>query len=467
MDEWYHGLSRQGVDTLKEGQMSGALSTRIAQLISLAQDENSQGNAPISVDPGDFIFVGGENPGLSLTLPIAYDVWYIWQTVNIMPQVKEDAEQFTALILDPIFKQYGKIYPLRTISKATSKGSKDIEPNLIYFQNQGIECIKEMRFETFLYDKAPNFVSNGPQYSNHPEINHSEKGIADLYCGFLAFPVGPLGVEQVLSVVSVSLLNKDEYKVQDDSLKPQENENLLTQIGAQTNVCMGRHLIESAYLMVDRDVEYPASKMDGQESILPHHWMRLWLDREGEWPIPGEFIAMIAKPMGNPPHCWWYQRTSPFVYSGNFFETEYYTSGIVLAVIENVDYNQDTKKSKYEVASISSIYSQKTGDGNFILSVGMIYEDMDHSGSIYKVRVKDQDLYLKSSDFLDYTIDQLVTVRKAPGVKDNFTWNDLSAGRLVCGYGVEAKIEYDNKMSGEDFKISEEWVIVPITFYKE
>lgn len=467
MNDWYQGLTKQGIDSLKEGQMSGALSTRLAHLVALAQDEHAQGNAPISVDPGDFIFVGGDDPGLSLSLPIAYDIWYLWQTANIISQESDEAEEFTKLILDPIFKRYGLIYPLRTISRKNADGSNDVYPDVMYFREQGIDCIKEMRFETFLHDKAPNFTSKGPKDTFNTEIDHGGRGIADLYCGFLAFPVGPLGVEQVLSVLSLSLLEDKKYQVEDDSLKPQTAEGLLSPIGPQTNDCIGRHLVEDAYLMVDRDVEYPASIMPGHDSILPHHWMRLWLDKEGTWPVPGEFISLVAKPLGDPPHCWWYQRTSPFIYSGQFFETEYYTSGIVLAIIESIDYDQETDLSEYEVSKVSSVYPQRETYGELHLSTGMKFENLNHVGNIYKVRVKQQDLYLKSSDFLEYEIDQSVAIRKVPGAKENFTWNDLSEGCLVCGVGVEAKIKYDNQMAGKQFKINEEWVIVPITFYKE
>ena len=468
-DGWFSGLSltNQGIDTLKEGQMSGALSTRLAQLITLAQDKDSQGNAPVSVDPGDFIFVGGENDGLSLTLPIAYDVWYLWFTENIILQDAFEAEQFTELILDPIFKQYGTIYPLRTLLKNTAIGSGGIVPTLEFFRKNGIDCVKQMRFETFLHDKAPNFVSKGPDYANNPGINHSGSGIADVYGGFLAFPCGPLGVQQVLSVVSMSLLKKNEYQVHDDSLKPIEGEDLLSPVGAQTNICMGRHLFVDAYIRSDRDVEYPASVMSGHDGILPHHWMRLWLTKDGTWPVPGEFIAMVAKPVGDPPHCWWYQRTSPFLYSGNFFETEYYTSGVILAVIEVVDYDDKTQKTTYEVKSVSSKNKQRVGDGETQMHVGMTYSDMEGCGNIYKIRIKNQDLYLKSSDFLIYTIDQIVSVRKSPGPKDNFIWTDLTDGRIVCGSSVEDHISYYNQMSGEDFKINEDWVIVPVTFYGE
>ena len=468
MDRWFSGLTQQDVDTLKGGQMSGALSSRIAQLFTLVQEDESLARAPIAVDPGDAIFVGGgEAASISLSLPIAYDVWYLWHTVNVMPENDEDAESFVNLILTPLFQYHSMIQPLRTVSRDVVEGEDDIYPDVFFFQEKGFSCIKEMRFETFLHDKSPSFVSGGPKRIGDPGIHHENLGIADVYCGYLAFPVGPLGVQQVVSVISESLLAKEGYQVEDNSLDPVEAGELLCPIGERTEDCMGRHLVEKAYLLVDQDAEYPAETMTGQESILPHHWMRLWLDKEKAWPIPGEFIAMVVKPMGVPPHCWWYQPTSPLLYAGQFFETEYYTSGVVLAVISEVDRDWEAGTATYEVTALSSSYEQRSGYGEYHLVMGEQFAEWEEVGNIYKVRVKDQDLYLKPSDFLDYEVDQRVAVRKAPGLKDNFIWDDLESGRLEPGTGVLERLEYDNQMAGNDFKINKEWVIVPITFYAE
>lgn len=468
MDEWYSSIPQQDIDTLKEGQMSGALSSRIAQLFALAQDVNTRARIPIVIDPGDAIFVGGtEGTRISMTLPVAYDVWYLWSTVNIMPENADEAEEFVNLVLAPIFQNHSMIKPLRTVSKDVVSGKDDIYPDIFFFQNKGLDCIKEMRFETFLHDQSPLYVSKGPGYVNNAAIHHEGHGVGDLYCGYLAFPVGPLGVQQVVSVISESLLAKEEYQVEDNSLDPTKAGELLCPMGEQTDDCMGRHLVEKAYILVDRDAEYPAEIMLGQESILPHHWMRLWLDKQGTWPVPGEFIAMIIKPLGLPPHCWWYQLTSPLIYAGQFFETEYYTSGVVLAVISEQDRDWEAGTATYEVTAVSSTCTQRTGHGEYTLSMGQQFENWDQVGNVYKVRVKDQDLYLKSSDFLEYSVDQRVAVRKVPGKKMNFTWDDLEPGRIVPGSGVLAQLEYDSQMSGKDFEISTEWAIVPITFYKE
>lgn len=463
-DIWFQGLEMPSIDMLKEGQMSGALSGRIAQLFVLANDEGYMSQAPISIDPGDMAFVGSdEAPGIALSLPIAYDVWYLWHTVNIIPEDYDKREEFVSLILNPLFEGQGEIKPLRTIGKDAV--GPDIVPNLAFFQAKAFPCIKEMRFETFLHDRAIEYPSPGPSRVNNVEIDHEGQGIGDLFSGYLAFPVGPLGVMRVLSLVSESLFAKEEYQVDDDSQKPEVGNLLLTPMHEQNNDCMGRHLVEDTYLITDPDAEYPAQVMDGVEAVLPHHWFRYWLKKEGTFPVPGEFVSIVCKAQGIPPHCWWYQETNPFIYSGNWFETDYYTSGIVLAVIEEVDRDQEAGTATYEVTEISTKYDQKQGHGEYQLSKGEQFT-CEEVGNVYKIRVKDQDLYLKSSDFLKYELDTRVAVRKEPGVKTkNFTWTNLEPGRRIPGETVTDIMDYDNSMSGKSFEINTSWSIIPITFY--
>ena len=271
---------------------------------------------------------------------------------------------------------------------------------------------------------------------------------------------------RVVSLVSESLLARPEYQVADDSEKPVPGEQLLPPMERQSNSCSGRHLVEDTYSILNRDTEYPAKDMAGTENTLPHHWMRYWLKKEDTFPVPGEFLAMLTKAQGLPPHCWWYQETNPILYSGNFFETEYYTSGIVLAVIKEVDRDWEAGTATYEVAQVSVLHEQRQGHGEYCLQEGMQFT-WEEVGNVYKIKVKDQDLYLKSSDFLEYRVNDRVAVRKVPGVwAENFIWEDLEPGRRVPGTGVYGRMEYDMAMAGKPFEINRQWVVVPITFYK-
>jgi hypothetical protein len=215
---------------------------------------------------------------------------------------------------------------------------------------------------------------------------------------------------------------------------------------------------------VDPDTEYPADDMYGTEEVLPHYWMRHWLRKDGQFPVPGELVCLLCKAQSVPPHCWWYQETNPFLYSGNFFETEYYTSGIVLAVIEDTGTEDDAGGRIFKATAVSEL-EQRTGHGEYQVQLDDEFT-WEEIGTVYKVRVKNQDLYLRASDFAEYEIDTRVAIRKAPGRRnENFMWHSLEPGRLVPGESVLEKMAYDGQMSGLLFQINVEWVIVPITFY--
>ena len=132
-----------------------------------------------------------------------------------------------------------------------------------------------------------------------------------------------------------------------------------------------------------------------------HNWLRVFVENECTWPTPGEFLCILAKPYLQFP--WFYQATSPFIYSGNWFETEFYTSGIVDAVNEE--------------------------DGEIVS---------------YDVRIKTEVATIAPSDFAEYEVGDRVTVLKtfSSNPTGKFSWKDLG--------------EADS-----------DWVIVPITFYGE
>ena len=132
-------------------------------------------------------------------------------------------------------------------------------------------------------------------------------------------------------------------------------------------------------------------------------WTRVILFDSLKWPTPGEFLGMAYRPMPYLP--WYYQDSSPVLYSANWFEVEYYSSGIVEEVIPEGD---------------------PAGIGNV--------------GKTYKIRVKSEDVKAKSCDFGDYAVgDRVALMKKLDSQKNSMTWKDLG--------------KFD------------QWVILPVTFY--
>jgi hypothetical protein len=71
-----------------------------------------------------------------------------------------------------------------------------------------------------------------------------------------------------------------------------------------------------------------------------HWWVRTFLGNKTDketctpFPLPGEFVAMAVRIMPDKP--WGEQKTSPFIYSGNWFDTVFYTSGTIIEVLDPV-----------------------------------------------------------------------------------------------------------------------------------
>ena len=295
---WSKGITTSGINMSKEGQSSGALSDRLVQLFKMANETKGLTYAPIAVDPGDYIRIGDDGtPGLALSLPIAYDVWYLWKTVNTLSDIEEDQLLFTQLILNPFLTRLGGIKPVRMVPKEMLAPDPNSiltidPPDLSFFQNNGFYYIKEMRFETFIKDRSPDYPSPGPQKIIEDGKDKQGMGQGDVYSGYLAFPVGSLGVMEIISFVCDSLLDGIEAvpgQEYDGTYEAVPGNGLLPPVDSQAGQCKGLKLYDKAYLRTCIDVEYPAEQMQGHDSIAPHHWLRFWLDKENTYPIPGEF----------------------------------------------------------------------------------------------------------------------------------------------------------------------------------
>jgi hypothetical protein len=144
----------------------------------------------------------------------------------------------------------------------------------------------------------------------------------------------------------------------------------------------------------------------------PRWWQRINFpkpDEKQKWPTPGEFVGLGIRMFPDKP--WGDQESSPFLSSGNWFDTLYYTGAKVIEVKEP----DDTRPFK-----------------------------------LYKVRwrAKDKDskaeFWARSSGFEEYQKDDRVTILKdAATDRKSQTWEDDQ--------------EYQKEV----------WRIVPITFWKK
>lgn len=116
-----------------------------------------------------------------------------------------------------------------------------------------------------------------------------------------------------------------------------------------------------------------------------HYWFRVNLTDKDYYPFPGEFVGLAVRIFPSIP--WGAQDTSPFVYCGNWMDTVYMTSGIIISIVEP---NNDRPYKQYNIAR----------RGELIL--------------------------VNPSDFTDYEIgDNVVLLKDIPVVKQTITWQDV------------------------------------------
>jgi hypothetical protein len=154
------------------------------------------------------------------------------------------------------------------------------------------------------------------------------------------------------------------------------------------------------------DTDYARTMADGLEGEPEpkglRWWVRVNLKKGGKYPVPGEFFALAVRMM--PDQAWGEQKSSPFLYSGNWMDTVFYTSGRITAI---------------DPANDNRPYP------------------------LYTVRWRNQDIQMAATDFNEYQVGDLVTLIKDVATeKTSQLWKDDDA-----------------KQPGEN------WSVAPIIFY--
>jgi hypothetical protein len=144
------------------------------------------------------------------------------------------------------------------------------------------------------------------------------------------------------------------------------------------------------------------------EPTKPHWWFRVELSRGEEeprkFPMPGEFLGLGIRMM--PGEFWGHQKTSPFIYSGNWMDTVYLTSAVITSIIEPTD---------------AIPFSR------------------------YIVQWRKKELTVNPTDFAEYEVKDRVTILKDVATeKKSQLWKDV-----------------DMETVGET------WMVCPISFYHE
>ncbi len=377
-------------------------------------------NSVFVLDPGDFA-MKQDGVGISISAPLASDVWYLHNHNNLITEV--DTENYVKEGLKFLDEKLGGMKPLRGIQ----------DPSQLLVESQ-----------TGWYSEVQKFYSNVAGYWINDlayEFGYIGQGVAmdsarprggfnDKLIAYLTFPIGQLGIMEVISIFFETDTEADDFDLPyeeipqtfdtgDAPLFPPDPLN-----GA--NQCFGEHLIEDGYKIPEdakKYVELNATKVPPEKyggiDVKTKSWMRFWLDSEKKHPVPGEFIGILVRPWHLPPHAWWFQESCPFVYAGNWWETEWLTSGVV------------TERTLEE---------DREDDG---------------IGDEYKIRIHGIEITIYTTDFYRYEVDERVAVVKSSDLQRNlpekpFDW-----------------ITMNNRWDKKKDQTYRDYMIIPIAFYWE
>lgn len=232
-----------------------------------------------------------------------------------------------------------------------------IKPNVL---KDGKERIFEARYE------FPRF--NGElKYSEAIFVENAENVI-----GFLDFVIGvPYGCIERIGIVSEDWDEAIGVEDKDHSVPPLLDDLFQEKEG-----------MASIYNLIWLDYVNTKSFAEAlwvSPELEKHWWFRINLIGEEDKIVPGAFLSLVLFLFPN--EAWGWQKSNPSLFSGNWMETLFYTSGIILEVLE---------------------------DGNYI------------------VQYRKNKIQAVSSDWTEYAVEDRVTILKeVDNIAESFTWEEL------------------------------------------
>ena len=427
------------------GSPGQAMQKRLREMFAVVLPEYDLSRLLV-MDVADLTVAGPETGyNIGVSLPVASDLWYLTIGASILPFQGDDYQANSEKILgflDKYLARLDNIKPLKSLQRYSDLHAYMdwSEMRMAFDAEHAPYVIREMRFETWMLNRSTEFPSKGPKAATEAGVrSNPETSLGQLYCGLLSFPVGPLGVMEVLSIFSESMDDMLENMIPftpDGTVRIENPEGwrcvteqpldgFMSPMTDMKGECPGVHLVEKGYVLASRDAEYPAESFAEYDKILPLHSLRYYLHRDAKWPLPGEFIGLLAKPW--PSHVWWFQKTSPVLYSGNWLETNYYTSGIITEILQ-------------------------PPEGSF--------------GLVYRCIVRGMEVCIASSDFYGYTVGDRVAIlrindldRFRDTTKGNFKWKEIED--LIAREKMEKETP-----SNVPYIVNPNMMILPMSFYK-
>jgi hypothetical protein len=357
-----------------------------------------------------------------LGAPIAYDVWYLAGAGNVLTFGDKDRSDSMDK-MEHFFKSIDDAKPLKIPNGHTEPGiATGVSMGPVTSGGEEY-VIKECHFEVYLTGNGVGNDSMGPETGNKNDL-----------VGYVDVPIGPLGVMWRMSLATESSLAEgtgtNVFAVDGGNNTIQGGE-LLPPFDLQVRETCGEMLMNKGYLL-DDDSTCELVLDDANEPPYLHKWLRYWIKKDNTTIRPGEFVGILCRPY--PLHCWWHQETAPFVYAGNWLETEFYASGVVQEVIV-----EDAYAKAYD----------------------------EEVGNRYKVWVKNEEILVKSTDFLEYEKDERVGILKTYREGDGgSSGGSVSAGGGSNGGGPGDTFTWEGlELQETEDELNREWVVVPVDFF--
>ena len=143
------------------------------------------------------------------------------------------------------------------------------------------------------------------------------KKAKDLY-GFVHFLIGvPWGNVEVMGIFG-------EYTTDLDSIAVNKSSKPVPEPPEDLFVMSGVHDVPFRKMWA---LKKPSEIGRGLKPLAKYHAWLYYALRSDDWPIPGEFVGLLVRLMPFCPHG--HQKTNPFLFSGNWLDTVYYTSGVI------------------------------------------------------------------------------------------------------------------------------------------
>lgn len=471
---------------------------------------------PRNVDYG----IGNESYKWGMGNPVAYDIWYLFYAGNILlkginrDEYQTDKEWIDELIeekIDRFFEAVDsnrppKIKPLKQ-PKPEENVDIPLDPNSMWgvmtrgfsggvtpmdplTNSEGLTsdwpyAIKEARFETIVKARGggiyvgtenpkPFKVNDEPYWPSKPgEVDSKthppipafgpKEPTDEEYVGYIAFPVGPIGVMWQVGFATQTSLDNDCAGIHpvDFSTTVLDGGKLLPPFQLDQTEVPGQLLMEKGYAVKDHTViELTSERFDDVDNPPLHFWMRYWIRKDNDLFWPGEMVCLVVRPW--PLHCWWFQESAPFLYAGTWPETEFYTSGVIRCVLD----------PWYETGDPPDI--SKDDDEGYYDPAEDEY-DFNVGSKLYVVLCKNEEIIVPSSDWLEYQEgDRVGLLKCVRNEKDDEHVNSMGSAHALTDPNDKnfdwQGLKWFNQ-EGKDWRKKEmftrEWQIVPVDFFPD